>query len=594
MRATLCLLALLVATLAHADLHAWTRRVGTGAEDEARFVVTSASGHVFVALSSDRRVTLAKLEPRNGRVLWISYVGNGDPAALKVDSNGSLLVASNSVDQAGKSHASVQLVDGRSGAVRWGQHGIGGIEIDASKVVALSDLRPDGSFTIGGTQDGEAVLATYDTQLGTLRSQVTVPGVRVTSLSDKFFTSDGLGQSWFGMLNLAGRPAFIEPIAIPNYAGARYENPRVTRLNGSQIWLAGDVRKTSLGEVYAISYNIYKRTAEYVTTYKSSFDNYLVDVRKPIYVSVGVHIFPTLIKAIDPRGNVQSVYSQFVYGSWAGPNDWAAPTAFRQTKFSPLGWSVGSVFLKGRGWDLAVPRRSGTSTHIPFAIDAGLNADDELADIDDLTYEPYAFMTSRRFGKSEARLIKLQSPKKFGSKTVVGGFNCELALWLWNVAPDSGYDLEVSVPNGSPLRVPRRVRIEGGRAYASILVHTEPVRVPTDVPVTITSGQGLKLTANVRIWPASLAVLSVAPSMKGGTTSTATVFLNGRAPQEGALVRLTTSSDLLRLPPTVVVPGGADRATFSIVNSLPSAVTTVTVTATYNATVLSKPTLVLP
>jgi hypothetical protein len=70
-------------------------------------------------------------------------------------------------------------------------------------------------------------------------------------------------------------------------------------------------------------------------------------------------------------------------------------------------------------------------------------------------------------------------------------------------------------------------------------------------------------------------------SVTGGSSSTGTVTLSGPAPNDGALVYLSSSASAATVPAIVTVAGGATSATFMVSTSAVGASTPVTITAAY-------------
>ena len=81
----------------------------------------------------------------------------------------------------------------------------------------------------------------------------------------------------------------------------------------------------------------------------------------------------------------------------------------------------------------------------------------------------------------------------------------------------------------------------------------------------------------------SLASLVLSPTtVKGGTASHGTVTLSGPAPAGGAVVTLASANTaVVRVPPTLTVPAGANSATFTSKTRHVSANVTVPISASY-------------
>ncbi|MEZ0327909.1 MAG: hypothetical protein ACAH95_18595, partial [Fimbriimonas sp.] len=118
--------------------------------------------------------------------------------------------------------------------------------------------------------------------------------------------------------------------------------------------------------------------------------------------------------------------------------------------------------------------------------------------------------------------------------------------------------------NPSLVGVPATVRVNPGKTTATFNVTHAPVA--TDTNVTISADLGT-YTRTVALLVQSPSVKSLAlnpTTVVGGQTSQATVTLTAPAPAGGILVNLSTSNTKARCPSSVLVPGGATQATFTV------------------------------
>jgi hypothetical protein len=132
------------------------------------------------------------------------------------------------------------------------------------------------------------------------------------------------------------------------------------------------------------------------------------------------------------------------------------------------------------------------------------------------------------------------------------------------------------------------VVIPKGASSGTFLINTQQVQI--DSPLnTVTIGakaNGVAASAKLQINPPRIQSITLSSStVNGGTIVIGTIRLNSGAPKKGgAQVQLFSNSPSATLPLQVVVPAGATTTTFKIYTSKVQAVTTVTITGTYNGT----------
>jgi hypothetical protein len=159
--------------------------------------------------------------------------------------------------------------------------------------------------------------------------------------------------------------------------------------------------------------------------------------------------------------------------------------------------------------------------------------------------------------------------------TVVGGASSTGTVTLNGKAPASGAIVTLTDAN-SATTVPTSVTILAGATSATFAVSTVPVAATTTGTVS-GSYRGVTRSANLTVNAPGLSTLSVSPTaVTGGTTSTGTVTLNGRAAVNTS-VTLSDNSAAVFVPASVTVLAGASSATFTI--------DTVPVTKNTNATI---------
>lgn len=166
--------------------------------------------------------------------------------------------------------------------------------------------------------------------------------------------------------------------------------------------------------------------------------------------------------------------------------------------------------------------------------------------------------------------------------TVVGGTPSTGTVTLSQAAPSAGIIVNLSSSNGSVASVPASITVASGNTTATFSITTYPVSGSTAVTITTLSGNSL--AASLTVNPPAVASLALSPgAVTGGTNSTATVTLSGRAPSGGAVVALSSSnSTAATVPATVTVAANSITATFVVTSIAVAAPSSSLISATYN------------
>ena len=164
----------------------------------------------------------------------------------------------------------------------------------------------------------------------------------------------------------------------------------------------------------------------------------------------------------------------------------------------------------------------------------------------------------------------------------IGGNNAVATVTLNGPAPSSGVTVALSSGTPSVASIPASILIAAGAKSGTATITTTGVAANTPVKITATLGKVIK-TATLTVRPAPLLSLKLVPAaVFGGSTSTATVTLNGFAPPAGALIALATNNTAITsLPATVTIPSGASSATFTVQTQPVVPTTAVTISAAY-------------
>jgi hypothetical protein len=149
--------------------------------------------------------------------------------------------------------------------------------------------------------------------------------------------------------------------------------------------------------------------------------------------------------------------------------------------------------------------------------------------------------------------------------SVVGGSTAMGTVSLNGPAPAGGLQVQLSSGNTSVATVPASVTVLAGQTSASFSITTRPVASQTQVTIMARLGNSSR-QATLTVNPPALESLTLDPNtVVGGNPSTGRVALNAPAPAGGLQVQLSSNNpNVASVPPSVTVPAGQTRASFSI------------------------------
>jgi hypothetical protein len=168
--------------------------------------------------------------------------------------------------------------------------------------------------------------------------------------------------------------------------------------------------------------------------------------------------------------------------------------------------------------------------------------------------------------------------------SVIGGNTTFGTLTFTNPTPRGG--VNVTIHSSSPAAQSfRSLHIPAGVTTYHFVIDT--FRVPSDVDVTLSAtynGVTLNAPLTVEATPAILyGIYTNTHSATGGAgDQTGTVVLNGKAPEGGAVVALSSDNAAITVPESVTIPAGQRSATFTFTPNVVMADTSVNLSATYN------------
>ena len=177
----------------------------------------------------------------------------------------------------------------------------------------------------------------------------------------------------------------------------------------------------------------------------------------------------------------------------------------------------------------------------------------------------------------------------FDSNPVVGGKPVTVTVTLNNPAT-SDVTVTLSSTDAAVAPVPASVTILKGQTTNNTGGTFTTGVTTTGTTVTITATyQGSSLGAPLVVNPAPVTIVPTTlafnpASVNGGSSSQATVTLNGPAPTGGLVVTLSSSDPAAQVPASVTVPAGSTSATFTITTSAVLQQVAATITASANGT----------
>jgi len=173
--------------------------------------------------------------------------------------------------------------------------------------------------------------------------------------------------------------------------------------------------------------------------------------------------------------------------------------------------------------------------------------------------------------------------------TITGGTTVYGSLRLAAPARSGGTSVALSSSSANA-SVAATIVVPSGAVTVQFAITTTSPAAHTDAVITALLGAS-SAPATLSITPASAALTSLvldSASVEGGASLNGTVILGAPAPPGGALVLLTSSAPQASVPDTVFINEGNMQTSFSITTSKVAATTSLSISATWGAS-LSKP-----
>jgi hypothetical protein len=165
--------------------------------------------------------------------------------------------------------------------------------------------------------------------------------------------------------------------------------------------------------------------------------------------------------------------------------------------------------------------------------------------------------------------------------SVVGGNSSTGTVTISQPAPSGGTAIDLVGESG--LTLPASVTIPAGATTATFTIGTTGVDAQVERDIAATLSGYTKHASLMVVPPSSLGIMFNPASVLGGSSSTGTITLNGKAGPSGIVVSLSSSQPFVTVPATATVAAGQASATFTATTSDPGATASAEVTGTWGA-----------
>lgn len=206
---------------------------------------------------------------------------------------------------------------------------------------------------------------------------------------------------------------------------------------------------------------------------------------------------------------------------------------------------------------------------------------------------PVTITASSSAGATASANMTVLAPAVVGitlsQSTVIGGQAISGTVTISTPAPAGGLIVSLGSSNSTVASVPVTVFIPGGQNSANFAVNTFPVAGPQAVSITATRGQ-FSVSTTLNVVPPTIASFAINPNLvEGGNNAVATITLDQAAPAAGYIIEISADrSQFVTFPSTVTVGAGQSTVTFNIGTVQVARPVTVTFTARFQATGLTK------
>jgi len=168
---------------------------------------------------------------------------------------------------------------------------------------------------------------------------------------------------------------------------------------------------------------------------------------------------------------------------------------------------------------------------------------------------------------------------QMSQQSVVGGTQATGSIILAAPAPEEGLSLTLRSSDPAVI-VPSEMAIRGGARSADFTVSTTPVDRPTTATISVVLDAERHDTTLTVVPPSIASFAFDSRSVRGGSSATATLILDGAASERGITILIESGSRLLDVPASVAVVEGQRSVTFAAAATPVESETPVSVTAT--------------
>jgi Regulator of chromosome condensation (RCC1) repeat len=146
--------------------------------------------------------------------------------------------------------------------------------------------------------------------------------------------------------------------------------------------------------------------------------------------------------------------------------------------------------------------------------------------------------------------------------------------------PASGIGTVVSLSTEGPAWCGTSVTVPSGQTSATFQIGTSGVSARTTAVIYARTGDVVR-SDKLSVTPAKFTGLTLDPtSVVGGVRSTGTLTMDGQAPQGGLAVTLKSNRNDVKVPDSVLIPGGQSSVNFNVDTTITPFPITATITAT--------------
>lgn len=565
MRWGLALLLLGLALTGSAQIVAWSSKVGSHTDESGGAL--SAWPHLMAGFTSAGSMTLSRLDPVTGALIWRSVADPGTVTAVVQESVQRVHLFGTT--PAGR--AQVHTFNANNGNLL-NTLDLGDFRIEWARRV---DVTP--TVLVFGKNANASVLICLDMPTRTVTWSRTAPLITASYNSDgSLFALEPDGTGYLLQKLRTDTGVVDRSMTIPGVSGL-LSRVREVRFNRSSQRLGRDFVEIAFqgdapggrGRLVSCWANPYWQQSQWQYT----------DLSSPGYLARLGYV----AGYSDQIGVREETASGSQTSSAYDMNPYVALGA--GTRRTPLGSylhesGLESVYVAGSRRDISLWRVGalGEDRGHPVGVDGGLNVDDiPIAKASNALLGDYVLFEARDQGQSSVYVMRPQTVSAgFGA---IGGDPATFGVRLSSPATKP-VTFKISAVSGQPAGAgTQTISFAVGDQAKSVQIPTLPVSEDQFAFMEM-SYNNIRHRVYGQLRRPKMALFTVSANYgRGGDVLTGTVELTGQAPVGGMPVQISDSSGLVGTPAFVTVPHGQREATFPITLFAPTVTTTVTVTA---------------